>query len=125
MMPTAFGLLINHDRQFSVAGNVRQSVEGGIRTVSRSEFLPKDGDVVALGCRHCCSHPRNLAWIISARRMLSAIFEWTLGDDRISSRFSRTAAISDAAMSRSAFGLFSASLLLLLLLLLGSGGVRR
>jgi hypothetical protein len=37
---------------------------------------------------------------------LSAIFASMLGDDRISSRFSRTAAITDAAMSRTAFNLF-------------------
>jgi hypothetical protein len=38
--------------------------------------------------------------------MLSAIFEWTLGDDLISSRFSRTAAMSDAAIKRTALGFF-------------------
>jgi hypothetical protein len=48
------------------------------------------------------SYPRNLASIISARRMLSAIFEWMVGDDLISSRFSRTAAMSEAGIRRTA-----------------------
>jgi len=38
---------------------------------------------------------------------LSAIFAVTDGDGLISSRFSRTAAISEAAMSITAFDLFS------------------
>jgi pimeloyl-ACP methyl ester carboxylesterase len=53
----------------------------------------------------------GVSWIISARRMLSAIFEWTTGDDLISSRFSRTAAMSDAAMRSTAFGFLSSLLL--------------
>ncbi len=73
---------------------------------------------------------RSLAGIISARRMLSAIFAVTDGDGRISSLFSRTAAISEAAMSITAFDLFSSLLLLLLAsplrrsehVLLGDGG---
>ena len=43
--------------------------------------------------------------------MLSAIFEQTIGDDLISSRLSRTAAMRDAAMSIAAFGFFSSLLL--------------
>jgi hypothetical protein len=39
--------------------------------------------------------------------MLSAIFEYTTGDGLISSRFNRTAAISEAAMKRTAFGFFA------------------
>ena len=42
-----------------------------------------------------------------AKRILSAIFAWTTGDDLISSRFSRTAAMSDAAMRSPAFGFLS------------------
>jgi len=43
--------------------------------------------------------------------MLSAIFEYTIGDDLISSLLSRTAAMSDAAIRRTALGRFSSSLL--------------
>ena len=43
--------------------------------------------------------------------MLSAIFEQTIGDDLISSRLNRTAAMRDAAMSIAAFGFFSSLLL--------------
>jgi hypothetical protein len=43
--------------------------------------------------------------------MLSAIFEWTLGEDLISSLFNRTAAMSEAAIRRTAFGFFSSLLL--------------
>jgi hypothetical protein len=39
--------------------------------------------------------------------MLSAIFECTTGDGLISSRFNRTAAISDAAINKAAFGFCS------------------
>ena len=57
-------------------------------------------------------HPRCLDWIISASRMLSAIFEWTTGEGLISSRFSPTAAMSDATIRRAALGFLSSSLLL-------------
>ena len=30
-------------------GHVRQVIEGGVGAVSRSQFLPKDGDVVDVG----------------------------------------------------------------------------
>lgn len=59
----------------------------------------------------------SLAWIISAKRILSAIFEYTAGDDLISSGFNRTAAISEAAMSSTEFGLLPRLLLLGMLLL--------
>jgi hypothetical protein len=58
------------------------------------------------------SHCRNLASIISARRMLSAILETTAGDDLISSRLSRTAAINEAAIRMALFIFFVSSLLL-------------
>jgi hypothetical protein len=44
--------------------------------------------------------------------MLSAIFEWTIGEDLISSRFSRTAAMREAAMSIAELAFLSSSLLL-------------
>jgi hypothetical protein len=53
--------------------------------------------------RHLC----NRAWIISANRILSAIFAVTDGEGLISSRFSRTAAMKEAAISIAAFGLLS------------------
>ena len=62
--------------------------------------------------RLASSYWRSLAWIISARRILSAIFAVTDGDDLISSLFSRTAAMSEAAMSITAFDLFSSGLLI-------------
>src|SRR5205814_10031003 len=49
----------------------------------------------------------SLAWIISANRILSEIFAVTDGEGLISSRFSRTAAIKDAAMRIAAFCRFS------------------
>ena len=61
--------------------------------------------------RLALSQWRSLAWIISARRILSAIFAVTDGDGRISSVLSRTAAMSEAAMSIAAFDLFSSRLL--------------
>jgi hypothetical protein len=54
---------------------------------------------------------RSFAAIISASRMLSAILELTLGDDLISSRFKRTAAMSDAATSNAELDFFSTLLL--------------
>jgi hypothetical protein len=53
--------------------------------------------------RHLC----NRAWIISANRILSAIFAVTDGEGLISSRFSRTAAMKEAAISIAAFVLLS------------------
>jgi hypothetical protein len=53
--------------------------------------------------RHLC----NRAWIISANRILSAIFAVTDGDGLISSRFNRTAAMKEAAISTAAFVLVS------------------
>jgi len=47
--------------------------------------------------------------------MLSAIFAVTDGDGLISSRFSRTAAMKEAAISSAVFGLVSLSWLALLL----------
>jgi hypothetical protein len=109
-MPAAFGLLIDHHWQVAIAGHVRQQVEGGIGAVSGNQLLPEGTDIIAAGSKHVFLHPRSLAWIISARRMLSAILEWTIGDDLISSRFNRTAAIKEAAMRRTAFGLVSSLL---------------
>jgi hypothetical protein len=57
-------------------------------------------------------HCRNLASIISARRMLSAILETTAGDGLISSLLSRTAAINEAAIRMALLILFVSSLLL-------------
>jgi hypothetical protein len=53
--------------------------------------------------RHLC----NRVWIISANRILSAIFAVTEGDGLISSLFNRTAAMKEAAISIAAFGLLS------------------
>jgi hypothetical protein len=48
--------------------------------------------------------------------MLSAIFEYTAGEDLISSRFSCTAAINEAAINSTEFGLFASLFLLSLAL---------
>jgi hypothetical protein len=110
MMPAAFRLLIHHHRKIAIAGHVWQEIEGCIGIVSGTEFLPEGRDILAARGKHAFHHPRDLAWIISARRMLSATFEWTAGDGLMSSRFSRTAAIGEAAMRRTAFGLLSSLL---------------
>src|SRR5262245_7484643 len=107
MMPAAFRLLIDNHRQLAIARDVRQEVEGRIFAVSHNQLLSEDGNVVAARNMHASFYPRSLAWIISARRMLSAIFECTAGDGLISSRFNRTAAMSDAAMSKTALGFCS------------------
>jgi hypothetical protein len=62
------------------------------------------------------AHRCSLAWIISANRMLSAIFAVTDGDGLISSRFNRTAAMKEAAIRTAAFDLLSLVWLTLLLL---------
>src|SRR5437016_7698065 len=100
MLPTAFRLLIDHHRQVAVAGHVRQEIEGRIGGVSVDQFIPEGRGIATAAGRYVFPHPRSLDWIISARRMLSAIFEYTIGDDLISSRFSRTAAMSEAAIRR-------------------------
>jgi hypothetical protein len=66
--------------------------------------------------RHGVFHRCSRAWIISANRILSAIFAVTDGDGLISSRFNRTAAMKEAAISTAAFDLLSLVWLTLLLL---------
>jgi len=56
--------------------------------------------------------------------MLSAILECTAGKDLISSRFNRTAAIKEAAMSIAAFGFFSSGPGASLVLVLNTRGAR-
>jgi hypothetical protein len=107
---------------------VRQSAQGGIGTVASDQLLSEQRSAATRYGKHW-SYPLSRTWIISARRMLSAIFALTTGDDFISSRFKRTAAISEAAMSKTESGLFASLLLLALLTLrfarqlaLGPGG---
>jgi hypothetical protein len=85
---------------------MRQLLVCSIQGVSSTQVATQERSVWTWLVRHlheCLS----LAWIISARRILSAIFAVTDGDGLISSLFSRTAAISEAAMSIAAFDLFS------------------
>jgi hypothetical protein len=75
MMPSAFRWLVDNHWQLAIAGYVGQKVEGGIGVVSGDQLLPQGRDILASAGEHVSFHPRNLAWIISAKRMLSAIFE--------------------------------------------------
>jgi hypothetical protein len=94
---------------------MRELVLRRICGISSAQFVAKNRGILAHGevfhCESECAfyvlHRCSLAWIISANRMLSEIFAVTDGEGLISSRFSRTAAIKDAAMRIAAFCRFS------------------
>jgi hypothetical protein len=73
MMLAAFRLSVDHDRQFAIAHDVRQSAQGGIGTIPSDQLLSEQRSAATRYGKHW-SYPLSRAWIISARRMLSAIF---------------------------------------------------